>query len=1342
MMDSKNEENCSISEDILSPEDSMSTSKIKRTFEFGASIDFGNSPTEVSQELVRSRSPVRDDVKMREDIRQLRIQNRELRAELNEEEELSTKLRKTVTQLEEKNLEHTSNFNNKNSQFQIELAKLRAKIEEGESAKQTMEFELAKARNETCQQSKSIQDKQQQLKNVIKTSDEKIHDFQNYIKDLENKLKKSTSNFESAEEKYKDIIMEKEKVIATLTAQLDVMKTEKDQLDQVFQEQEGIYEDAQEKIEQLEMERNIQTETVRCQLKDIKYMTEREQTLKQEIQEAYSKVKLLEESIETERAAHLESKFNSEIVQLRVRDLEGAFDVEKSAHIKDSTKMEMVSKELSEIKLLYDKELEKGNETKNKLNSVEKEHKMVKKELVADLEEKKLVIGELSTQIDLHQKNFDELKQELKKAKKRQIYLEETYGGCMRELELFVKSYQFHESKTEKPTGKRKNKPKTDERATLSSIIVNVKSTLMTYKDRLNSKTSELSNIKNLYEKLVKECKQCKEITMSRSSTVQELQEKLRKTSKETEQLKNKCRESDVQLASVKGDLKKTSKMCQDERSQFTLLAQELHDRNKESIESEESKRLYLHCLYQRMVAGIHPNEPILSSFSWNDLSIAIHDQVLLLINLLKTEKEKVNDLESSLRMKDLKIQTLHEEHGQSLQQATMSGEERSKRMKKENEDVEKRYTNIFEQLQIKSRKTQGLADQAWEKVRLLSTINEGLESECKQLHKAVDKSNVVKTSLLASCCLLIGAYIPLCRRTKQLIIQRNILENRLIDTYVIKEKVLELVRTLSLEENQEMSCHGDMSMLMKFRTCAIAVIAANRLNRLRKPSRYLFMAKCNLMPSGVSSPVCLPSKQDTFKTLDDLYMNTAVSTITWLTNQQTLSSILQATSDLNELLILTPELQTLQSKKITQVAKVAFTQLVSNLSLAYDEPVSSSEHHQFPKERQSIVVLLGLGLKRALNMASFFKKSSTSTTQAIVSTLQKYVLEFTKRLHAAEVERRSLRIEVSKLTKDLSDFTELKKKNVELTQQLDTLQLQRKHLTEKERFEKVCHELSCALQREEKAQEILNEQSKQMEEMSMRLNIQTSKEIERNSTISEAVKSLSETKMELRRKDQSTRQLNKQLSQLEVEKRELTERLASTENVLLMSTKEKEAVASYLKIIEVNVADIKGHIILRTDHKMVDEILNKMLSQMHRQVLEVVNPSPEVKMLKNVIETFVEAQKTTLSWIAALESEIDSNKQHISTLKIELNSACRREYHDENMMFGGTPKHPERSFGRLQPLFEHEKSCMESFVPLNEDHDYSVGYSSSPGKSKAMSYYHDSLLASSPERKTGQAII
>ena len=61
--------------------------------------------------------------------------------------------------------------------------------------------------------------------------------------------------------------------------------------------------------------------------------------------------------------------------------------------------------------------------------------------------------------------------------------------------------------------------------------------------------------------------------------------------------------------------------------------------------------------------------------------------------------------------------------------------------------------------------------------------------------------------------------------------------------------------------------------------------------------------------------------------------------------------------------------------------------------------------------------------------------------------------------------------------------------------------------MIKKEKFDSICQELSKALSREQQAQELLNEQSSQLEELGMRLNLYTTEEIEKDATITEAVK-------------------------------------------------------------------------------------------------------------------------------------------------------------------------------------------------------------------------------------------
>ncbi len=63
-------------------------------------------------------------------------------------------------------------------------------------------------------------------------------------------------------------------------------------------------------------------------------------------QTAVERIRSLEDAVEAERAAHLESKFNSEIVQLRVRDLEGTLQSEKTAKAEIMTTVDRLNEEI------------------------------------------------------------------------------------------------------------------------------------------------------------------------------------------------------------------------------------------------------------------------------------------------------------------------------------------------------------------------------------------------------------------------------------------------------------------------------------------------------------------------------------------------------------------------------------------------------------------------------------------------------------------------------------------------------------------------------------------------------------------------------------------------------------------------------------------------------------------------------------------------------------------------------------------------------------------------------------------------------------------------------------
>ena len=91
------------------------------------------------------------------------------------------------------------------------------------------------------------------------------------------------------------------------------------------------------------------------------------------------------------------------------------------------------------------------------------------------------------------------------------------------------------------------------------------------------------------------------------------------------------------------------------------------------------------------------------------------------------------------------------------------------------------------------------------------------------------------------------------------------------------------------------------------------------------------------------------------------------------------------------------------------------FQKLIFHLPATF--PSATTDITSGLRERGSLVRFLGHGLNRALSQCSSCVDggliSGVEGSPQILSALQKHMLEFTQRLHTAEVERRDLRIQV-----------------------------------------------------------------------------------------------------------------------------------------------------------------------------------------------------------------------------------------------------------------------------------------------------------------------------------------
>ncbi|NXU95928.1 CC171 protein, partial [Cettia cetti] len=166
---------------------------------------------------------------------------------------------------------------------------------------------------------------------------------------------------------------------------------------------------------------------------------------------------------------------------------------------------------------------------------------------------------------------------------------------------------------------------------------------------------------------------------------------------------------------------------------------------------------------------------------------------------------------------------------------------------------------------------------------------------------------------------------------------------------------------------------------------------------------------------------------------------------------------------------------------------------------------------------------------------------------------LQQEVFELSRRLHAAEVECRSMRLQLADFKWTFSEMQKDAEKAHRLQEQLNALQ----HVnTTYFSFQKIItqdninEELNNALQRECEARLLLQEYERRLQELSNRLELHSRADPYRSQDPN-AEKSLSNAMEELRRRDQVLNHQKRLLKDMEQDRQRLRETLQEAEHAL-----------------------------------------------------------------------------------------------------------------------------------------------------------------------------------------------
>nr|XP_047911541.1 coiled-coil domain-containing protein 171 isoform X5 [Anser cygnoides] len=1174
-------------------------------------------------------------------------------SELDTDEDLAWQL----YEAEKEKLDIAIKHHQELSNHEIQIVKLRCEVEKGEAVRQSLEYELAVARKDA---NLRMHDAEEEL-SAVKT---RLVELQVLNEKLQQKVVETEKAFHIAQQKWKEqqqrLANEKDDILRKCKDEYELLLKERTKLESVLQEQSSALQNIREKVKDVVLEHDW-SELLRHQVNELERSAEREERLKKELEAATVRIKKLEENTEAERAAHLESKFNSEIIQLRIRDLEGALQVEKVSQAETLSDLEMIRKQFKEVENAYEKEKENAQENLEKLNILKREYFSTNKQMNEKIEEKKKVIKDLSERLQDNEKTRRELQEELAMAKKHQVFLTETYENNMRELELLLDSFAMSGQRTA-GTCKDKDKPSS------FSVLETLSCTLTAYQNKLEDTSNELGKMKALCEKMTKELEISKEKMYALSQDLKEAKDNLAGANKELSHLHTKCADKEILIGALKMELQNVQQCWEEEKVCATESENEIQKLTRAYQKDMEEKLTFLHGLYQRLVAGcvlIKQPEGILDRFSWSELCAVLQENVDALILDLNRANEKISHLEYVYKNKYDTMKELQQSQEEAFSKMAKQMKAQESSWQKQKKYLEQQYSGLLGEVHARAQEYQETAEKNKETIYVLEKRQEKLALENIYVKNTLTQIQKEHSSLLAACALLAGALYPLYGRSCALSTQRHLLQDQVNIYELVNQEIRTLVHALSgVEEKKQeakMKKRKFKGLIHVFRRGVIAVLAANRLRVLAQSSSSLF-SWVNGFKEGIGILVCVgDSKGKHNLSRHKEEQIDCVEALSWFTSSKLLAAIISSVTELQDVVNKTDPNSWLSGQLLVSAARNSFSKLMDKLNVIMETvPLDSSWSISYTEE-DSLVRRLARGLHKINAQALEAGFCDRVPVMKSIASLQKQIFEFIQRLHTAEVERRSLRLELAEFK---GNFIEMKieaDKAQSLQKQLNMFK-QSKLITH-ERFESACEELNNALHREHQAQVLLNEQAQQLQELNNKLELHSSEEADKNQVLSETVKRLFEAKMELRRKDQSLRQLNRLLTQLEQDKRRLKESIHDAESALCMAAKHKELIVSQTKSVEATLNKVRDQTLLsQTAATRNDFTLQLPKLHLGTFAVEGLKGGPEVVAFQAMIKSFMDVYQLASSRVDMLVRKTASHRLHTAVLKSKLQTACLHE--------------------------------------------------------------------------------
>jgi len=1122
---------------------------------------------------------------------------------------------------------------------------------------------------------------------------EKIHQLEEEVARLQRNIKAEKEERIEDAKKCEEKDSKKENEIHQLRQMNKRLMESEHSLQQAKTENERCIKELEEKYRTLETQRDAQNDTIRRLMRDVEFSSGQEEKLESELFKRQEKIKQLEENIEAERSSHLETKFNFELLQVRIKELEATDESLRECR----RDLDNISRNYKELQQAMDQQVEACNELRNVIERKDHQHAIEVNEMSKQIKEMTKRENVMSEQLDVHQSNFNALKDELHEAKKHQTNVESTYNFNMKELEGVLNSFKFDKANDEE----KKREHSKRKRRSSSVLLEDLRFVLREYQTRLVEANTQVETLKKSNDSLTSESQRWRQRLKDKDKILEETRTQLKNSHMDSARYKAECLRYENDRTQHSEESNKMTRKLGDMKEKYNQLHLQFGDMQETLSKTHEDHEVFLYGIYQHLITG-HPfihsrRDRHLTSFSVSEICQMIQEQLDFKLNALRSAEEKVSNLEKNLedyREDYEKLKYSHEKNANNSKQK--EGE-----LKQKINELEDQYKRKVNEIQKKTDKSKVTLDEVWVKLDKTKQSREELKSENTKLKDKLTKIKSERDYLNLAGILLSGSLQAKSIQVAELSLQK-LLSNKLIkDIVYLKQKTVELVDILRTEISENdgnlrpKSIHFGKRrpMLLQFRRAVVVILAVNRFwHHARYGTLYISIGKSfsNAKRGDLLAIGCKDRKIFQYRGLSgdltkrDQELNT---TINWLTNPDFITVAMSATCDLLEELKRIPNpyeemneddcryeedckyekynRRPIRLPNITEKVVKSCKSLFKGLSKEFP---SSIYETRIPMNGDTLAYQLGVGLRKILHHVKDQEaENSYQSSTCLAKTMNSHLLSFIERLHTAEVERRYLRQDVTRLKGEREDIehmlvsekelrTSLAKEENSLRRKVEKLQKNMRAMVDATKYDALLIDMKSVVEREEKAQKQLKDYASYLEDIEKRVEQHSSEEKSKDSRMRDTLKMLNNAKNEINRRDDIIQRLKKDAELCEKEKVQYQSNLELAEKAYKIAVREREIVASYFGAVGTVLEQSRQQVKLSSTDRF-DFMLPELILPNEILVMDGIQMSTEMLTCQDTVRLFYQAQNSALQEISKLCNEKEQLAQKIDILSEEIRS-------------------------------------------------------------------------------------